>query len=114
MENGFRVDPAEVQRRITPRTRLIVLTNLHNPTGAALIDRLLRAVGEIARKHGAYVLVDEVYLEAMYEKRPQPAIHLGEQFLVTSSLTKGFGLSGLRCGWVLANPEVTKRMWHIN
>ena len=60
------------------------------------------------------VLVDEVYLEALYERRPRPAIHLGEHFLVTSSLTKAFGLSGLRCGWVLANPELTQRMWHIN
>ncbi len=50
----------------------------------------------------------------MYESRPRPAIHLGDQFLVTSSLTKAFGLSGLRCGWVLANPELTQRMWHIN
>ena len=58
--------------------------------------------------------MDEVYLEAMYDQRPQPAIHLGEQFVVTSSLTKAFGLSGLRCGWILANPELTRRMWHIN
>jgi aspartate/methionine/tyrosine aminotransferase len=60
------------------------------------------------------VLVDEVYLEALYERRPRPAVHLGDHFLVTSSLTKAYGLSGLRCGWVLANPELTQRMWHIN
>jgi len=41
-------------------------------------------------------------------------VHLGDHFLVTSSLTKAYGLSGLRCGWVLANPELTQRMWHIN
>ncbi len=114
MEDGFRVDPEEVERQITPRTRLIVLTNLHNPTGAYVDDATLRAVGEIAKKHGARVLVDEVYLEMLYEQRPKPAIHLGDHFLVTSSLTKAFGLSGLRCGWVLANPELSKRMWHIN
>ena len=114
MENGFQVDPEEVEQRITPRTRLIVLTNLHNPTGALIDQTTLRHVGEIAKRHDARVLVDEVYLEAMYEQRPQSAIHLGDQFLVTSSLTKGFGLSGLRCGWVLANPELTERMWHIN
>jgi aspartate/methionine/tyrosine aminotransferase len=114
MEDGFRVDPAEVERNMTPTTRLIVLTNLHNPTGAGIDEITLRAVGDIARKHRACVLVDEVYLEAMYEQRPRPAIHLGDHFLVTSSLTKAFGLSGLRCGWVLANPELTRRMWHIN
>jgi hypothetical protein len=114
MENGFRVDPEEVERKMTSGTRLIVLTNLHNPTNALIDHATLRAVGEIARKNNARVLVDEVYLEAMYEQRPRAAIHLGDHFLVTSSLTKGFGLSGLRCGWVLANPELTERIWHIN
>jgi aspartate/methionine/tyrosine aminotransferase len=114
MENEFRVDPEEVERQMTVRTRLIVLTNLHNPTSAYIDEPTLRAIGELAKKNSARVLVDEVYLEAMYERRPRPAIHLGEHFLVTSSLTKAFGLSGLRCGWVLANPELTRRMWHIN
>ena len=71
-------------------------------------------MGDIARKNSARVLVDEVYLEALYEQRPRPAVHLGDHFVVTSSLTKAYGLSGLRCGWVLANPELAQRMWHIN
>jgi len=114
MEEDFRVDPDEVARRMTPQTRMIVLTNLHNPTGALIDEATLRAVGELARQRNAWVLVDEVYLEAMFEQRPRPAIHLGEQFLVTSSLTKAYGLSGLRCGWVLAAPELVERMWHIH
>lgn len=114
MEDGFRVDTQEVQRKISTRTRLIVLTNLHNPTGAYVDEATLRAVGDVAKLHGARVLVDEVYLEALYEQRPRSAVHLGDHFLVTSSLTKAYGLRGLRCGWVLANPEVTERMWHIN
>ncbi|HUI83018.1 MAG TPA: aminotransferase class I/II-fold pyridoxal phosphate-dependent enzyme [Candidatus Binatia bacterium] len=113
-EDGFRLDPAEVERQITPHTRLVVLTNLHNPSGAWTDEATLRTIGDIAGRHSARVLVDEVYLEALYEQRPRPAIHLGDHFLVTSSLTKAFGLSGLRCGWVLANPELTRRMWHIN
>jgi hypothetical protein len=99
---------------MTAQTRLIVLTNLHNPTGALIEDGTLRAVGKIARERNARVLVDEVYLEAMFEQRPRPAIHLGDHFLVTSSLTKAYGLSGLRCGWVLASPELIERMWHIH
>ena len=91
-----------VERQMTPRTRLIVLTNLHNPTGAYIDEATPTRVGDIAKRHGARVLVDEVYLEAFYEKRPPAAIHLGDHFLVTSSLTKAFGLSGVRCGWVLA------------
>ena len=110
LERGFRVDPEEVERKITPQTRLIVLTNLHNPGGTLIDEATLRAVGEIARRNNARVLVDEVYLESMFEQRPRAAIHLGEHFIVTSSLTKGYGLSGVRCGWILANPELAQRM----
>ena len=114
MEDEFRIDLAEVERRITPRTRLIVITNLHNPSGAFADEKTIRALGDIAKHANALVLIDEVYLEALFDQRPRPALHLGEHFLVTSSLTKAYGLSGLRCGWVLAAPELAQRMWHIN
>ena len=114
MENDFRVDPEEVERQMTPRTRLIVLTNLHNPTGA-LIDQATLArrrrnceAARRARAGGRSLSGGDVRAAAA------SAIHLGDHFLVTSSLTKGFGLSGLRCGWILANPELAERMWHIN
>lgn len=113
-EEGFRVSPDQVAKHISSRTRLIVLTNLHNPSGAYTDRETLLAVDEIARQNGARVLVDEVYLELFFDNRPPSAFHLGERFLVTSSLTKAFGLSGLRCGWVLASPELVERMWHIN
>jgi aspartate/methionine/tyrosine aminotransferase len=114
IEDGFRIHPEEVERQMTPRTRLIAITNLHNPTGAIVEENALRALGDIAKHANAFVLVDEVYLESLFERRPRPALHLGEQFLVTSSLTKAWGLSGLRCGWVLAAPELAERMWHIH
>jgi len=63
-EDGFKLDPREVERAISPRTRLIVVTNLHNPTGVRTPDSTLKLVGDIARSLGAHVLVDEVYLEA--------------------------------------------------
>lgn len=113
-ENGYRIDPAEVRRAMTARTKLIVITNMHNPSGVLTDEATLRAIGDIAAENGASVLVDEVYLEGLFEKRPRPACHLGKHFVVTSSLTKAFGLSGLRCGWVLAEPELAERMWHIN
>jgi len=113
-ENGFELDPREVERHITPRTRLVVVTNLHNPSGARTPDSHLRLIGEIARSSGAHVLVDEVYLDACFDVQARSAFHLGDNFMVTSSLTKAFGLSGLRCGWVLAPPPLAERMWRIN
>ena len=113
-ENGFGVVPDEVEALVTPNTRLIVLTNLHNPSGVLIEDATLKQLGEIARRVGARVLIDEVYIETLFEEAPRTSFHLGNEFVVTSSLTKAFGLSGLRCGWIFAEPELAKRMWLLN
>ena len=107
-EDGFALDPGEVERSATDRTRLIVLTNLHNPSSAFADEAALRRIGEI----GARVLVDEVYLDAGPGARS--AAHLGPQFVCTGSLTKVYGLSGLRCGWILAEPGLAEAMWRLN
>ena len=109
-ENEFRVDLDDLESKIRNRTKLILLTNLHNPSSTLIDEDKLRRIGEIADRVGARVLVDEVYLEAMFEAAPLSAVHLGPQFISTSSLTKGYGLSGLRCGWILAEPELAERM----
>jgi aspartate/methionine/tyrosine aminotransferase len=113
-ENGWAVDPADIRHSVTPKTRLIVITNLHNPTSALTPDSVLREVGDIARSIGAHVLVDEVYLDAVYEGTPGTSFHLGPEFLVTSSLTKVYGVSGLRCGWILARPDLAWKMRRLN
>ncbi|PYI77343.1 MAG: aminotransferase [Verrucomicrobia bacterium] len=113
-ENGWAIDPKEVRRNITPKTRLVVITNLHNPTSALTSEAVLREIGDIARSIGAFVLVDEVYLDAVYEGTPRPSFHLGPQFVVTSSLTKVYGVSGLRCGWILAQPDLAWKMRRLN
>ncbi|MGH9550651.1 MAG: aminotransferase class I/II-fold pyridoxal phosphate-dependent enzyme, partial [Terriglobales bacterium] len=108
------LDPAEVRRAITPKTKLIVLTNLHNPSSVLASDSVLREIGEVARSVRARVLVDEVYLDAVYTNTPKTACLLGPEFIVTSSLTKVYGLSGLRCGWILAEPGLARAMWRLN
>jgi hypothetical protein len=113
-ENGWVIDPAEVGRCITSKTRLIVITNLHNPTSAFTPEPVLREIGEIAWSAHALVLVDEVYLDAVYDNTPRTSFHLGPEFVVTSSLTKAYGLSGLRCGWILAQPDLAWKMLRLN
>lgn len=119
-ESGFALEPAEIEKNITPQTRLIALTNLHNPSSAYASAETMRQIGEVAKKVGARVLVDEVYLEAILVQSPEKAalarsaIQLGPEFICTSSLTKAYGLSGLRCGWILAAPELAQRMWRLN
>ncbi|MBZ5605734.1 MAG: pyridoxal phosphate-dependent aminotransferase [Acidobacteriia bacterium] len=109
-EAGFALDPETVERAVTPRTKLIVVANLHNPSSAFADEATIRAIGEI----GPRVLVDEVYLDAAFERAPKSAALLGDQFIVTSSLTKVYGLSGLRCGWIVAEPKLAEAMWRLN
>jgi aspartate/methionine/tyrosine aminotransferase len=113
-DEAFRLDAREVERAVSRRTRLIVITNLHNPTSALTDIDTLKQVGEVARNVGARVLVDEVYLETMFDQARPYAFHLGKEFVTTSSLTKAYGLSGLRCGWVLAEASLAKKMWRLN
>ena len=114
-EDDFRLDPAEVRRALTPRTRLIILTNLHNPSCSLADEAALREIGDLAQSVGARVISDEVYLDsAVTDAPPRSAFHLGPVFLSTNSLTKFYGLGGLRCGWILAEPDTARRIWRLN
>jgi aspartate/methionine/tyrosine aminotransferase len=113
-EDGYALDAREVRRSMTPATKLIVLTNLHNPSSVQASEAALREIGDLARSAGARVLVDEVYRDAIYEKTPASAFHFGSEFVITDSLTKVYGVSGLRCGWILADPDLAWRMYRLN
>ena len=106
-EEGFAVNPARVAAGITDRTRLIVVTSPHNPSGVLISPGALDALAEIAERAGAWVIVDEVYLDGVYGDRPDPAATRSERLISTNSLTKSYGLAGLRCGWALASPTLT-------
>jgi aspartate/methionine/tyrosine aminotransferase len=114
IENGFQIDPDQVKRSITAQTRLVVITNLHNPSGAFTDEQTMLAIGEIAMQVGARVLVDEVYLDMIHDQPVRSSFHLGEHFIATNSLTKAYGLSGLRCGWILADEKLSECIWKLN
>jgi len=105
LEDGFAVDPQRLDAALTPKTRLVVITSPHNPSGAVVGGDELDAIAELAARRGVHVLVDEVYLDTI-SPRPQAAANRSARFLSSGSLTKAYGLAGLRCGWVLAAPEV--------
>jgi aspartate/methionine/tyrosine aminotransferase len=113
-EHGYALDPEEIRREIAPRTRLIVVTNLHNPSSVLTPAPVMAQVADLAREAGARLLVDEVYLDAVYENTPPTAALLGPQVVATASLTKVYGLSGLRCGWILAEPGLAQAMRRLN
>jgi aspartate/methionine/tyrosine aminotransferase len=109
-EERFALDPDAIRRAVTPATKLIVLTNLHNPSSAYAEEAVLRSISGL----GPRVLVDEVYRDAAFSEAPRSCVHLSDRFVATNSLTKVYGLSGIRCGWILAEPALAERMWRLN
>lgn len=101
-EDGWRVDRTDLRAALAGgRVRMVVLTNPHNPTGVLLDRGEVAEIARLAEEAGALLLVDEVYRDIWFEDAPPSHVHLGTHVLATNSLTKSYGLSGLRCGWVL-------------
>jgi hypothetical protein len=111
-EQGYALDPERVAAALTPRTKLVIITSPHNPTSVVADPAALREIGRLAAERGAHVVVDEVYLDATGPTATTAASH-GEEFIVTSSLTKSYGLAGLRCGWVLSSADVATRLRRV-
>ncbi|NUN50066.1 MAG: pyridoxal phosphate-dependent aminotransferase [Candidatus Brocadiae bacterium] len=112
-EDRFQPDVAAAERAFAGGAKLLILSDLHNPTGIHIDRARLQAIGASAEKHGAHVLVDEVYLDALGARRPPIAATLGPQFLSTCSLTKVYGLGNLRAGWGVADPALVQRALRV-
>jgi aspartate/methionine/tyrosine aminotransferase len=112
---GFALDPYVIRTALTPATKLIVISNAHNPSGAMASRDVLEQIGIMAEAIGALVLVDEVYAEAQHDDAPlpTPAARISPTFVTTNSLTKAYGLAGLRCGWIVASPELSARIREV-
>jgi aspartate/methionine/tyrosine aminotransferase len=112
-EDDWQPDPEAVVRLLSPRTRLVILSCPHNPTGAVLAPERLSAILEAVEARGrAFVLLDAVYRELLpFEEGRAPYPVGGDRsLLVTASLTKAYGLPDLRAGWVIAPPALRARL----
>ncbi|MBL9050037.1 MAG: pyridoxal phosphate-dependent aminotransferase [Tabrizicola sp.] len=99
---GWELDPEAVSCAITPRTRMIFLTNPNNPTGRLIPEADLRALAALADRHGIWLVVDEVYAGLEWRGPRQPAIAGLTPFgITTGSVSKALGLQGLRTGWMI-------------
>ncbi|HOG28100.1 MAG TPA: aminotransferase class I/II-fold pyridoxal phosphate-dependent enzyme [Vicinamibacterales bacterium] len=97
---------------VTPKTRLIVLCNPNNPTGARVPAGDLDEICRIAGRVGAWVLSDEIYRGAELDGAETPSVWgRYERVVVTSGLSKAYGLPGLRVGWIVSAPEVVASTW---
>ncbi|MGA7118451.1 MAG: pyridoxal phosphate-dependent aminotransferase [Polyangiaceae bacterium] len=110
----FVLDPDRVASAMTPRTRVVAVSNLHNPTGVRASPSDLRAVARIAEQRGAHLLVDEVYapFDALVDHRGvfhESARRIAPNIVAVGSLTKCYGLGPERIGWLLGPAEVVTR-----
>ncbi|OYW59016.1 MAG: aminotransferase [Rhodobacterales bacterium 12-65-15] len=100
--NGWSLDPDAIARAVTPRTRMIFLTNPNNPTGRLIPEADLRTLAALADRHGIWLVVDEVYAGLEWVGARQPSIAGLTPFgITTGSVSKALGLQGLRTGWMI-------------
>jgi aspartate/methionine/tyrosine aminotransferase len=100
-EQGYRVDVDAIAAAIKPNTRVISITCPHNPTGAMLTVDELAAIVELARRRGCLLVVDETYRDLSYDGPLPVGASLGEHVISVSSLSKAYGVPGIRVGWLI-------------
>ena len=111
IDAGFRLDVDAVAAAVRPTTRLLSVTTPHNPTGTVLSRSDLDALVELAERHDCWLLVDETYREMSRGSALPVAASLSERAISVSSLSKTYGLPGLRLGWVVTrHPELQERL----
>jgi aspartate/methionine/tyrosine aminotransferase len=112
-EEGYAIDLDRFASLVTTKTRLAIVSNLHNPSGVRIPIARLRAMAAMLARVKAHLLVDEVYLESVFRMAPESCVQAGSNVLTTNSLTKAYGLDGLRAGWILGPPRVVARARRI-
>lgn len=112
IERDWEPDWEEFERAVNPKTRLVYVSNPHNPTGSVLpraaMERMVRRCEEV----GAYLLADEVYLGAeIYQSRTDSFWGMSDRVIVTSGLSKAYGIPGVRIGWIAGPKDVVADCW---
>lgn len=101
LESGFQPDISAVQRALKPNTKIVSITAPHNPTGTAISRETLDQFVALAKQSGCLLLVDETYRDISYTNPLPIAATLGDHVISVSSLSKSYGLPGIRIGWLI-------------
>jgi len=110
----YDIDPDDFARALGGGARIALITNPHNPSGAWLRPERIKELAAIAANAGAHVIVDEIYADFAPGSRRSTAAALAPNIIAVNSLTKVYGLFSLRCGWLIAPPELARRIEAAN
>jgi aspartate/methionine/tyrosine aminotransferase len=111
-ENNWRLDMDELESLAGPRTKLISIVNPNNPTGSILSEEEMRRIVNLCRKTGAWLHADEVYRGTELTGSETPSFWGAyDRVICVNSMSKAYGLAGLRIGWAVAAPEVIEELW---
>lgn len=112
-EKGFRMQAADLEKVITPRTKVLLLNTPHNPTGAVLSAREIAEIGEVCRKHNLWIVSDEVYEQLIFDgtfASPLDQPELADRTVAVSSISKSHAAPGFRSGWCVGPKDFTRRL----
>jgi arginine:pyruvate transaminase len=112
-DKGFHLDPADLARAVTPRSRALLLNTPSNPTGAVLSASEIAAIGEVCIDRDLWIVCDEVYASLVYQGEfasPFDNPKLADRTVVVSSISKSHGLPGFRCGWAIGPEAFTQSL----
>ncbi|MDQ2932153.1 MAG: aminotransferase class I/II-fold pyridoxal phosphate-dependent enzyme [Gemmatimonadota bacterium] len=112
VDGTWEIDWTAFERAVTPKTRFVYITNPNNPTGSVLsrkaMERIVKRIDEV----GAYLIADEVYQGAEVEGERTPSFWgMSDRVIVTSGLSKAYGIPGVRIGWMVGPPEIIASCW---
>lgn len=111
-ENNWRLDVGELESLAGPKTKLISIVNPNNPTGSILAPEEMRRIVSICQKTGAWLHADEVYRGTELAADETPSFWgMYERVICVNSMSKAYGLAGLRIGWAVAPPEMVEELW---
>ena len=111
-ERGWALDLGALDASVSARTRMIVVCNPNNPTGAILTPREMEAIVSAAARSGAWILADEIYQGSERSGEMTPTFYgKYDRVIITNGLSKAYGLPGLRIGWIVAPRDIIAKMW---
>ncbi|BDB98046.1 aminotransferase class I/II-fold pyridoxal phosphate-dependent enzyme [Saccharolobus caldissimus] len=113
-ENSFKLDLNELNEKVSRNTKAIVITNPNNPTGMALSESEIKGIVEIAEDNNSLIIADEVYRGSEIDGNTRKSfVDLYQNAISTNSMSKVYGMPGIRIGWIVGNKELIDRMWSI-